>query len=276
MTKVNQEKFAVNMPDFLELPERKSKPRNTGITNVIDRGIGLRQAQDLLEIAANFIDVIKLGWGTSYVTQNLSEKISLYQSFGINVCFGGTLFEVVVLQNKFDEFRKYLQKLNLNYVEVSTGSINLPLDEKCRYIEALARDFVVLSEVGSKDPEQVIPPYIWIKNIKAELAAGAWKVIAEARENGTAGIYRSNGEVRFGLIEEILTQIDFNDLIFETPKKAQQIWSIKKFGHLVNLGNIAVDDVISLETLRLGLRSDTLETFHKNSQNKSMFNLIEN
>ncbi|NEQ39473.1 MAG: hypothetical protein F6K40_25735 [Okeania sp. SIO3I5] len=143
MTKVNQEKFAVNMPNFLELPERKSKPRNTGITNVIDRGIGLRQAQDLLEIAANFIDVIKLGWGTSNVTQNLSEKISLYQSFGINVCFSGTLFEVVVLQNKFDEFWKYLQKFNLNYVEVSTGSINLPLDEKCRYIEALARDFVV-------------------------------------------------------------------------------------------------------------------------------------
>lgn len=160
MTRINQEKPPVNMPNFLELPERTSKPRNTGITHVIDRGIGLRQAQDLLETAANFIDVIKLGWGTGYLTQNLSEKISLYQSFGIKLCFGGTLFEVAVLQNKFDEFRKYLQKLNLNYVEVSTGSINLPLDEKCRYIEALARDFVVLSEVGSKDPEQVLAPYI--------------------------------------------------------------------------------------------------------------------
>lgn len=268
---INQDIATVNRPTFLELPERTSKPRNTGITHVIDRGIGCRQAQDLLETAANFIDFIKLGWATSYVTQNLSEKISLYQSFGIKLCFGGTLFEVAVLQNKFDQFRKYLQKFNMEYVEVSSGSIYLPLDEKCHYIEELTRDFVVLSEVGSKDPEQVIPPYIWIKNIQAELAAGAWKVIAEARENGTAGIYRSNGEVRLGLLEEILTQVDFNDLIFETPKKAQQVWSIKKFGHSVNLGNIAVDDVISLETLRLGLRSDTLETFHKSSQNESMF-----
>lgn len=260
------------MPSFLNLPQRTNKPRNTGITHVIDRGIGLRQAQDLLETCANYIDFIKLGWGTSYVTQNLGEKINLYQSFDIKLCFGGTLFEIAVLQNKFDQFRKYLQDFNITYVEISTGSIQLPQDKKCRYIEELAGDFIVLSEVGSKNPEQVIPPYIWIENIQAELAAGAWKIVAEARESGTAGIYRNNGEVRFGLIDEIISQVDFNDLIFEAPQKEQQVWSIKKFGHLVNLGNIAVDDVIPLETLRLGLRSDTIETFHKNDQNQWMFN----
>ncbi len=269
--KINQEMATVNLPDFIELPERTSKPRNTGITHVIDRGMGVRQAQDLLETSADLIDFIKLGWGTSYVTRNLSEKVNLYQSFGINLCLGGTFFEIALLQKKFDEFRKYLQKLNLRYVEVSVGSINLPLEQKCRYIEELAQDFIVLSEVGSKNPEQVIPPYIWIQNIQAELAAGAWKIIAEARESGTAGIYRNNGEIRLGLIDEIMTQVNFNDLIFETPQKSQQVWLIQKFGHLVNLGNIAVNDVISLETLRLGLRSDTLELFHKNSQNEWMF-----
>lgn len=269
--KINQEIATVNLPNFLELPERTSKPRNTGITHVIDRGIGWRQAQDLLETSADLIDFIKLGWGTSYVTRNLSEKVNLYQSFGINLGLGGTFFEIALLQNKFDEFRKYLQKLNLRYVEVSVGSINLPLEQKCRYIEELAQDFIVLSEVGSKNPHQVIPPVIWIKNIQAELAAGAWKIIAEARESGTAGICHKNGEVAWGLIDEIMTQVNFNDLIFETPKKSQQVEFIKKLGHLVNLGNIAVNDVISLETLRLGLRSDTLELFHKNSQNEWMF-----
>lgn len=270
-TETNQEINSVNMPSFLNLPQRTSKPRNRGITHVIDRGIGLRQVQDLLESSAKYIDFIKLGWGTSYVTQNLREKIKLYQSFGINLCFGGTFFEIAVLQNKFDEFRKYLQDFNLTHVEVSTGSIHLPQEKKCHYIEDLAQDFIVLSEVGSKNPEQVIAPYIWIENIKSELAAGAWKIVAEARESGTAGIYRNNGEVRFGLIDEILSQVDSNDLIFEAPQKEQQVWSIKKLGHLVNLGNIAVDDVIALETLRLGLRSDTIETFHKNGQNESMF-----
>ena len=143
--------------------------------------------------------------------------------------------------------------------------------KKCHYLEQLAQDFIVLSEVGSKNSEQVIPPYIWIENIQAELAAGAWKIVAEARESGTAGIYRNNGELRFGLIDEIISKIDSQYLLFEAPQKSQQVWFIKKFGHLVNLGNIAVDDIIALETLRLGLRSDTLEIFHKNSQNEWMF-----
>lgn len=269
--KINQEIANVNILSFLKLPERTIKSRNLGITHVIDCGMGCRQTKDLLETAANLIDFVKLGWGTSYVTQNLREKVSLYQSFDMNLLCGGTLFEVAVLQNKFDEFRKYLQKLNFKYVEVSTGSVHLPLDEKCYYIEELAKDFVVLSEVGSKYPDKIISPDIWIKNIQAELAAGAWKIIAEARESGTTGIYHKDGEVRIGLLDEIMTQVDFNDLIFEAPKKAQQVWLIKKFGHLVNLGNIAVDDVISLETLRLGLRSDTIETFHKNSSNEFRF-----
>lgn len=272
ITETNKEIDTVNMPSFLNLPQRTNKPRNTGITHVIDCGIGLRQAQDLLETSANYIDFIKLGWATSYVTQNLREKINLYRSFDIKLCFGGTFFEIAVLQNKFDEFRKYLQNFNLTYVEVSTGSIDLPQEKKCRYIEELARDFIVLSEVGSKNPEQVIPPYIWIENIQADLAAGAWKVITEGRQSGTAGIYGNNGEVHFELINEILSQVDSKNLIFEAPQKEQQVWLIKKFGHLVNLGNIAVDDVIPLETLRLGLRSDTIETFHQNSQNEWMFN----
>jgi phosphosulfolactate synthase len=269
-TRVNEDIKSVNVLSFLNLPQRQNKPRNRGITHVIDRGIGSRQAQDLLETSSHLIDFIKLGWGTGYVTRNLPNKINLYRHFDINLCFGGTFFEVAILQNKFDEFRKYLRHLKMTHVEVSTGSIHLPVEQKCCYIEALAQDFVVISEVGSKNPNQVIPACIWIENIQAELAAGAWKIVAEARETGTAGIYCESGEISLELIDEIMTQVNFNDLIFEAPKKSQQVCLIKKFGHLVNLGNIAVNDVIALETLRLGLRSDTLETFHKNSQNEWM------
>lgn len=252
------------MLDFLELPSRTKKPRNCGITHVIDRGIGLRQAQDVLETCAEFIDFIKLGWGTGYVTVNVADKIKLYQDFGISTYFGGTLFEIAVIQGKLNEFRKMLQKFGINHIEVSTGIIELTLAEKVNYIDELAKDFVVFSEVGSKDSEKIMAPYQWIEMIQTELASGAWKVISEARESGTAGIYRHDGEVRYGLIDEIITSIDPNDLIFETPQKHQQVWFIKKFGHLVNLGNIAVDDIIALETLRLGLRGDTMNLFHIN------------
>lgn len=246
------------MLNFLELPQRPQKPRNIGITHVIDRGIGIRKAQDLLETCGHLIDFLKLGWGTGYVTKNLAEKIKLYQEFGLEVYFGGTLFEVSVLHNKFDEFRKMLQSYDITHVEVSTGTLELTLEQKEQYIRELARDFVVLSEVGSKDAEKVMAPYVWIKMIQADLEAGAWKVITEGRESGTAGICRQDGEIRTGLIDEIITQIDPNQMIFEAPNKAQQVWFIQKFGHAVNLGNITVDDVIPLETLRLGLRSDTM------------------
>ena len=250
------------MLNFLEIPIRSKKPRPTGITHVIDRGIGIRQAQDLLETSGYLIDFLKLGWGTSYVTENLAEKIKLYQEFGVSVCFGGTLFEIAVLQNKFDKFREMLQSYHITHVEVSTGIIELTIQEKRQYIRELARDFVVLSEVGSKDEEKIIEPDLWIEMIQADLEAGAWKVIAEARENGTAGIYRHDGEIRAGLIDEISAHIDSNQLIFEAPNKAQQVWLIKKFSFSVNLGNISVNDVIPLETLRLGLRSDTMLLNH--------------
>jgi phosphosulfolactate synthase len=246
------------MLNFLELPQRSQKPRNMGITHTIDRGIGIRKAQDLLETSGHLIDFLKLGWGTGYVTKNLADKIKLYQDFGLSVYFGGTLFEVSVLQNKFDEFRKMLLSFNITHVEVSTGVLELALKEKAKYIRELARDFVVLSEVGSKDAEKVMAPHLWIKMIQADLEAGAWKVITEARESGTAGIYRHDGEIRAGLIDEIITQINPNQLIFEAPNKDQQVGLVKKIGPSVNLGNISVDDVIPLETLRLGLRSDTM------------------
>lgn len=246
------------MLDFLELPQRSQKPRQIGITHVIDRGIGLRNAQDLLETSSHLIDFLKLGWGTGYVTQNLKEKIEIYQKFGLSVYFGGTLFEVALLQNKFDKFRKMLQHFNIDHVEVSTGSLELSLEEKQKYIRELAKDFIVLSEVGSKDEKKVMAPHLWIEMIQADIEAGAWKIITESRESGTAGIYRHDGEIRAGLIDEIVTQIHPHKLLFEAPEKAQQVWFLKKFGYSVNLGNIGIDDVIPLETLRLGLRSDTI------------------
>lgn len=250
------------MLNFLELPKRPEKPRDRGITHVIDRGVGLRQARDLLETSADFIDVLKLGWGTGYVTANLATKLRLYQEFGIPTCFGGTLFEIAVMQGKFDDFRKMLQDFGLTHVEISTGIIELTIEEKVHYIQKLAQDFVVLSEVGSKDVTKNLTPYQWIQMIQAERDAGAWKIIAEARESGTAGIYHSNGEIRIGLIEKIAAQINPNDIIFEAPQKGQQVWFIKWLGAQVNLGNIAVDDIIALETLRNGLRADTAEFFH--------------
>jgi phosphosulfolactate synthase len=240
------------------------KPRYAGITHVIDRGIGLRQARDLLETCGEFIDILKLGWGTGYMTANLSDKLKLYREFGIPVCFGGTLFEIALMQDKFDAFKCMLKDFSMTHVEVSTGIIDLSLEAKTRYIENLAQDFVVLSEIGSKDPEKVLPSGQWVRMIQSELNAGAWKVVAEARESGTTGIYEPRGDVRVGLIDEIIKQIDANDIIFDAPQKSQQTCFINWLGSQANLGNIVVDDVIALETLRTGLRADTAALFHRN------------
>jgi phosphosulfolactate synthase len=248
--------------DFLKLPERDSKPRERGITHVIDKGMGIRQVEDLLESSAAFIDIVKLGWGTGYVTANLSAKLAVYRAAGIPVCFGGTLLELVLAQGTLDDFRRALDRLGIGHVEVSNGALDLPLEEKCNTIRELARDFVVLSEVGSKDVDAVVAPYRWVEEVQVELEAGAWKVIGEARESGTVGLYRATGEVRSGLIDELLVHIDPKDMIFEAPRKPQQVWFIKQLGSEVNLGNIAPDEVIPLETLRLGLRGDTLRLFH--------------
>jgi len=255
---VRPEVRAPQAADFLSLPGRPPKPRQVGITHVIDKGLPLREVEGVLDSAADSIDIVKLGWGTAYVTRRLREKIRLYESAGIPVVLGGTFWEVCVVQQKLDEWRRWVTDLGLRHVEVSDGTISIPHDVKLEHISALAQDFVVLSEVGSKDMQTVIAPYRWVELIDAELRAGAWKVITEARETGTAGIFRPDGEVRMGLIDEVVHHIDPNRLLFEAPQKSQQVWFIRKFGPNVNLGNIPSDEVIPLETLRLGLRADTL------------------
>jgi phosphosulfolactate synthase len=243
------------------LPERTKKPRQTGFTMAMDKGLSLREAEDFLSVSAEYIDIVKLGWGTSFVTPNLKEKIKIYADAGIPTYLGGTLFEAFIVRGQFDDYRKVLDKYDLTFCEVSDGSIELDHDLKCNYISKLSEQVTVLSEVGSKDDQKIIPPYKWIALMQAELDAGAWKVIGEAREGGNVGLFRSTGEVRSGLVEEILTKIPFEKIIWEAPQKAQQVWFIKLLGTNVNLGNIAPNEVIPLETIRLGLRGDTFDYF---------------
>ena len=243
---------------FLDLPVRPSKPREVGITHVMDKGLSPIQIEGLLATAGDYVDIVKLGWGTSYVTQNLREKLALYRSLGIPVVCGGTLLEIAEVRGKLDGYRSWLSDNGFESVEVSDGTIDLPRERKLEIIETLAQDFRVLSEVGSKDAEAIFAPYQWVEWIREELAAGSWKVITEARESGTAGIFRGSGEVRSGLIDEIVHELPVDRLLFEAPEKAQQAWFIRQFGPEVNLGNIPPDEVIPLETLRLGLRSDTM------------------
>ena len=248
-------------PDFnlTNIPERTAKPRQAGLTMVMDKGLSCRQVEDFLEVSADKTDIVKLGFGTSSVTPNLEKKIALYREAGIPLYFGGTLFEAYVIRGQFDDYKRLMDKYGMTHTEVSDGSIEISEEEKCGYIRSLAKDFTVLSEVGSKDAEKIIPPYKWIAMMKAEIEAGAWKVIAEARESGTVGIFRGSGEIRSGLIEEILQHIPLDTILWEAPQKTQQVWFLKLYGHNVNLGNIAPNEVIPLETLRLGLRGDTFE-----------------
>jgi len=244
-----------------QIPERTEKPRQSGLTMVMDKGLSIRQVEDFLSTSAGYADIVKLGWATSFVTPNLTEKLAVYASAGIPVYFGGTLFEAFVVRNQFDDYRKLLDKYKLQYAEVSDGSLEMPQEEKCEYIRKLATQVTVLSEVGSKDEAKIIPPYKWIKLMQAELEAGAWKVIGEARESGNVGLFRASGEVRQGLVEEILTQVPPESIIWEAPQKAQQVWFVKLLGANVNLGNIAPHECIPLETIRLGLRGDTFTHF---------------
>jgi phosphosulfolactate synthase len=215
----------------------------------------------MLEVAGACVDVVKLGWGTALVTGNLRPKLERYAAHGIPVMLGGTLTELAIRQGRVDGLVAWLRELGLNHVEISDGTLALARETKRELITRLARDFTVLAEVGSKDAQFIMAPYVWVEQIEGDLEAGAWKVIAEARESGTAGIYRADGEVRTGLIDEIAHAIDPARLIFEAPLREQQVWLLKRFGTECNLGNIAPDDVLSLETLRLGLRSDTVEHF---------------
>lgn len=247
------------------LPERTSKPRQYGFTMAMDKGLSCRQVEDFLSTSADHVDIVKLGWGTSFVTPKLKDKLKIYKDAGIPTYFGGTLFEAFIIRNQFDDYRKVLDKYNMTFAEVSDGSIELNHDVKCELISKLSEQVTVLSEVGSKDAEKIIPPYKWIKLMQEELDAGAWKVIGEAREGGNVGLFRSSGEVRSGLVEEILTKIPFEKIIWEAPLKAQQVWFIKLLGTNVNLGNIAPNEIIPLETIRLGLRGDTFMHFLEKS-----------
>jgi phosphosulfolactate synthase len=259
---MNKEAQAMMLNQFLTLPQRSAKPRDAGISLVLDKGMGVREIEDLLAAASDYIDVVKLGWGTGYVTQNLRDKVRVYQQAGIPVYLGGTLLELFILQNRFDEYRTMVKSIGLTHVELSTGIIELSTPDKTHYIRELAKDFVVLSEVGSKSAQKVLPAYRWIECIEAELDAGAWKVICEGRESGTVGLFHTDGEVKSGVVDEIITRVDHTRLLFEAPQKSQQVWFIQKFGTDVNLGNIASSDIIALETLRLGLRGDTMPDFH--------------
>ncbi|HVD65920.1 MAG TPA: phosphosulfolactate synthase [Gaiellaceae bacterium] len=244
---------------FLDLPSRSPKPRALGLTHVIDKGLNLRDIEGLFDTAGDYVDIVKLGWGTSYVTRNLEKKIALYRSFDTPVVCGGTLFEAAVVRGKLDEFRRWLADNRLSHIEISDGTIELPRERKLELIAELAQDFVVMSEVGSKDSDVVFAPYQWVQWLKEDLDAGAWKVITEGREGGTAGIFRSTGDMRTGLIDEIVHEIELSDIIFEAPTTHSQAWFVQKFGPDVNLGNIPPEEVIPLETLRVGLRSDTLK-----------------
>ncbi|MGE5229734.1 MAG: phosphosulfolactate synthase [Deltaproteobacteria bacterium] len=250
------------MFEFLTLPERTAKPRESGLTHVLDKGYSLEQVRQFLEVSGEYVDIVKLGWGTAVVTPNVKEKIALYQSFGIPVCFGGTFFEVCLRQGKFDEFLALVDECGMECVEISDGTVAMDQGDKLAILRKLSKRYKVLSEVGSKDEAVVITPSTWIDSIKRELEAGAWKVITEGRESGTVGIYRPTGDVKDGLLEEIRESFDITQLLFEAPIKKQQAWFITQFGTNVNLGNIPPDEVISVETLRVGVRGDTLLTFH--------------
>jgi phosphosulfolactate synthase len=243
---------------FLDVPARSPKPRVKGLTHVIDKGMSLADIEGLFDTAGDYVDIVKLGWGTSYVTRNLEKKVALYRSFETPVVCGGTLFEAVVARDKLDEYKSWLSTNRLEHVEVSDGTIDLPRERKLEVIAELAEDFVVLSEVGSKDAEVVFAPYQWVEWIREDLDAGAWKVITEGRETGTAGIYRPSGDMRTGLIDEIVHEIDAADVVFEAPGTAAQAWFVQRLGPEVNIGNVPPEEVIPLETLRLGLRSDTM------------------
>ena len=252
---------------FLDIPERTCKPRERGLTHVLDRGLSLAQVDGLMETTGASVDIVKLGWGTALVSANLRPKLERYAEYEIPVVLGGTLTELAIKQGRVEGLVAWLRELGLRHVEVSDGTIALEPDVKSHLIRQLvANGFTVLAEVGSKDADFIMAPYVWVEQIERDLHAGAWKVIAEARESGTAGIYRADGEIRTGLIDEIVHAIDADCLLFEAPLKEQQVWLLQHLGSECNLGNIAPGDVLSLETLRLGLRSDTVESFARDGR----------
>jgi phosphosulfolactate synthase len=250
--------------NLTQIPDRTHRPRKHGLTMVMDKGLSIQEVHNFISVCSPHVDIVKLGFGTSFVTPNLKEKLQVYRDNNIPIYFGGTLFEAFLIRNQFEDYINICREYGVSFMEVSDGSINIPHAEKCGYIEKLTKHGTVLSEVGSKDAAHIIPPYKWIELMSAELSAGSAYVIAEAREAGNVGIYRGSGEVREGLVQEILTQIPEQKIIWEAPQKSQQLYFIELIGCNVNLGNIAPTEVIPLEAMRVGLRGDTFDLFlHK-------------
>ena len=250
------------MPDFLDLPARPGKPRASGLTHVIDTGLSNAEARGLVESAGDYVDLVRLGFGTAYVTSELQAKLATYRDAGVPVMLGGTLTELAWLQGRIGELRAWLAELGVTQIEVSGGTVAIPDAERLELIRSLAADFTVFAEVGEKDPAALLAPYRWVELIRSALEAGAAYVTCEGRATGDAGLYRPDGEPRTGLIDEIVHEVGRERLIFEAPQKHQQVWFINQLGGEVNLGNVLPADVLSLETLRVGLRADTLELFH--------------
>jgi phosphosulfolactate synthase len=247
--------------DFI--PKRPSRPRKSGVTMMMDKGLSLREVEDFLTTGGEYTDFAKLGFGTSVVMndKDVQKKIQLYKEANIHVYLGGTLFEAYIIRNKFDHYMKLVDKFKVDAIEVSDGSILMGHDDKCKYINKLSKAYIVLSEVGSKEAGIITAPHKWISMMQAELNAGSSYVIGEARESGTVGIYRPNGNAHAALVNKITAKVDQNKIIWEAPLKSQQTWFIKTLGANVNLGNIAPNEVIPLETLRIGLRGDTFFQF---------------
>ena len=250
------------MLEFLNnIPKRPVKPRTNGLTMIMDKGLSLNEAENMVVLKSELTDIVKLGFGTSLLTRYIDKKISLYKEAGIDVYTGGTLFEAFIVRNQIDDFYRLMDKLKLEMVEVSDGCIQMEHDKKCELIHKLSKDFKVISEIGSKDESLTIEDDKWISYMKKELEAGSWKVIAEAREGGNVGMFETNGDIKGKLIKNITKEIDISNILWEAPLKKQQIWFINEFGANVNLGNISPNSIISLECLRLGLRGDTFNNY---------------
>ncbi|MEJ7781331.1 MAG: phosphosulfolactate synthase [Solirubrobacteraceae bacterium] len=250
------------MPDFLPLPPRPAKPRVHGLTHVIDTGLAAADVDAFLSLASPFVDLVRLGFGTAYVTPALEAKLAVYARHGVPVMVGGTLTELAWLHGQVDELADWVAGLGIEHIEVSSGVVPVPETEKVALVERLADRFTVYAEVGEKDPDAILAPYRWVELIRGALDAGAALVICEGRASGDAGVYRRDGEARTGLIDEIVHEVDPARLVFEAPRRHQQTWLIRRLGGEVNLGNVRPDDALALETLRLGLRADTLDVFH--------------
>lgn len=246
-------------PGFLSLPERTSKPRTAGLTHVIDKGLSPVELRSLIETAGSYIDFLKLGWGTAYVANGVKAKVAMCRAADIHACLGGTLFEIAVHQGRLAEYVSWLHRLDIEHVEVSDGALEMPVERKQAIIRTLAKEFRVIAEVGSKDPTRAVIAAEWVAEMVADLEAGASLLIAEARESGTVGLYRADGTVREDVVEAVTAAIPAGRIVFEAPRKEQQAWLIRRIGPDVNLGNVQPHDALALETLRLGLRADTVD-----------------